>query len=156
MGEQLGGFLYGTIVVLAVIVAGAQSYRDKPGYVLALVVVTTGVFWLAHVYAHGLARSVSRDERLTVAELRNIARHEWAIVEAGGPPMIPVVLAILGVLSPPTAYWLAMGIGLAVLTADGLLFARAMGFRPFATLAVMAANVALGVVLVVLKFVVTH
>lgn len=156
MGEQLGGFLYGTIVVLAVIVAGARAYRDEPGHVVALVLITTGTFWLAHVYAQGLARSVSRSERLSVAELRRIARHEGAIVKAGGPPVLPLLLAMFGVMSPQTAYWIAMAIGLTVLGIDGLLFARALRLRPLAAIGVTAANLALGVVLVALKLVVTH
>jgi hypothetical protein len=156
MGEQLGGFLYGTIVVLAVIVAGAKAYPDAPGHVLALVVVTTGVFWLAHVYAHGLAHSVSRAERLSIAELGHIARHEGALVKAGGPPAIPLLLAMFGAMSPVTAYWVALAIGLTVLGIDGLLFARALRMRPLAAIAVTAGNLALGVVLVVLKLLVTH
>ena len=155
-GEQLGGFLYGTIVVLAVIAAGARANRDAPGTMLALVLITTGTFWLAHVYAHGLARSVTAKERPSFAELLDVARHEAAIVKACGPPMVPVVLAILGVLSPSTSYWCAMGIGLAVLAIDGLLFARALRLSPLAALGVTAANLALGVLLVIMKLLVTH
>lgn len=156
MGEQLGGFLYGTIVVLAVTVAGAKAYSHAPGHVLVLVLVTTGTFWLAHVYAHALAHSVSRAEPLSYAELRHIARHEGAIVKAGGPPMLPVVVAMFGAISPATAYWLALAIGLTVLGVDGLLFARALRLGPLAALGVTAANLALGVLLVALKLLVTH
>ena len=156
MGERLGGFIYGTIVALSVIVGGARAYPHDPGHVAVLVVITTGVFWLAHVYAHGLAHSVSRDERLSFAELGQIARHEGAIVKAGGPPAIPLLLAMFGAMSPGTAYWVALAIGLAVLGIDGLLFARALRMRPLAAIAVTAGNLALGVVLVVLKLLVTH
>src|SRR5262249_19004441 len=58
MGERLGGFIYGTIVALSVIVAGARAYPHGAGHIAALVIVTNVVFWLAHVYAHGLAHSV--------------------------------------------------------------------------------------------------
>jgi hypothetical protein len=47
LGERLGGFVYGTIVVLAVVVTGAKAYPHEPGHVAALVVMTTVVFWLA-------------------------------------------------------------------------------------------------------------
>src|SRR3954468_11864008 len=40
MGERLGGFLYGTLVALAVIVAGAKAYPHEPGHVAALVAIT--------------------------------------------------------------------------------------------------------------------
>ena len=55
MGERLGGFIYGTVVVLSVLVAGARAYPGDAGRIALLAVVTSLVFWLAHVYAHGVA-----------------------------------------------------------------------------------------------------
>jgi hypothetical protein len=76
MGERLGGFIYGTVVVLAVVVAGGKAFPDGPGHIAVLVVITTLVFWVAHVYAHGLAYSVAHDQHRSLAELRHIARRE--------------------------------------------------------------------------------
>ena len=105
MGERLGGFVYGTIVVLAVVVAGGKAYPEQPGIVATMVVITTGVFWLAHVYSHALAHSVSRDQQLSLAELRQIARREAAIIEAGVPSLVALLLGSLGVFSGETAIW---------------------------------------------------
>ena len=99
MGERLGGFIYGTVVVLAVVVAGARAFPHEPGHIAVLVVITTLVFWVAHVYAHGLAYSVAHDQHLSLAELRHIARQEGSIVEAGVPPLAALVLGAFGVLS---------------------------------------------------------
>jgi hypothetical protein len=156
MGERLGGFVYGTVVVLAVIAAGARAYPGQPGYVAALVLVTTGVLWLAHVYAHGLAHSVSRDEHLSRAELRHIARHELSIVEAGVPSVVALLLGAAGVLEANTAVWIAIGLGLAVLAAQGFIFARVEGLGRLGTLGVVAGNLALGLLLVALKVLVGH
>jgi hypothetical protein len=156
MGERLGGFLYGTIVVLAVIVAGAKAFPNEPGHVAALVAITTVVFWLAHVYAHALAHSVSRDEPLSRAALRHIARREGALIEAGVPPTVALLLGWLGVVSARTSFWLALGLGLTVLATDGVIFARTERLGTLATLGVMAANLALGLVLVGMKVVVVH
>jgi len=156
MGERLEGFIYGTIVALAVLVAGARAFPHEAGHIAALVVATTIVFWLAHVYAHGLGRSVARDRRLTLAELRDVARHEWAIVEAAMLPALPLLLAAFGLISTRFAVWLALGIGLAVLAAEGLLFARVERLGWMGTLAVVSINLALGASLIVLKLVVTH
>ena len=41
IAERLGGFVYGTIVVLSVIVAGAKAYPDDTTRIAVLVVVTT-------------------------------------------------------------------------------------------------------------------
>ena len=71
-GERLSGFIYGTIVVLAVIVGGDRAYPDDAGRIAAMVGVTSIVLWLAHVYAHAVERSVAHDEHLSVAELRRI------------------------------------------------------------------------------------
>jgi hypothetical protein len=156
MGERLGGFVYGTIVVLAVVVAGGKAYPGQPGHVAILVVITTGVFWLAHVYSHGLAHSVSRDERLSLTELRQIARREASIIEAGLPPVVALLLGSLGVFSGETAVWIALVLGLAVLGAEGIIFARTARLGWLGTLAVVTANVALGLVIVGMKLIVTH
>jgi hypothetical protein len=156
MGERLGGFVYGTIVTLAIIAAGARAYPDQPGYIAALVVVTTGVLWLAHVYSHGLAYSVSRDEHLSRADLAHIARRELSIVEAGVPSVLALLLGAVGLFDADTAVWIALGLGLAVLAAQGIIFARAERLGRLGTLGVVAANLALGLLLVVLKVLVAH
>jgi hypothetical protein len=156
MGERLGGFVYGTIVVLAVIVAGAKAYPEHPGHVGLLVAITTAVLWLAHVYAHGLAHGVEADERISLAGLRRIARREAAILEAGVPSLIALFLGSLGAFSGRTAVWLALALGLAVLVAAGIVFARAERLGRLATLGVVTANLALGLLLIGMKLTVTH
>ena len=152
MGERLGGFIYGTIVVLAVVVAGARAYPHGAGHVAGLVAVTSVALWLAHVYAHGLAHSVGRDQHLSFAELR----HEGSIVEAALPPLAALVLGSVGVISARTAVWAAIGLGLGVLAAQGVTVARVERLGRLGTLGVVAANVSFGVLLVGLKLVVTH
>jgi hypothetical protein len=156
MGERLGGFIYGTIIVLAVVVAGAKAYPDDAGRIAAMVAITSAVFWLAHVYSHGLARAVARDEHLSLAELRELARHEGSIVEAAIPPIAVLLLGAFGLISTKAAVWGAYGVGLAVLVVAGLTFARVERLGRLGTLAVVAANLGLGVVLVGLKLLVTH
>jgi hypothetical protein len=156
MGERLGGFIYGTIVVLAVVVAGARAYPDDAGHIAALVAFSAVALWLAHVYAHGLAHSVARDEHLSVAELRYIARREGSIIEAAVPPFAVLLLGALGVLSTHVAVWAAFGLGLAVLAAQGVTFARVERLGWLGTLVVVAANLSLGVLLIGLKLFLTH
>jgi hypothetical protein len=155
-GERLGGFIYGTIVVLAVIIAGARAYPGEAGHIAALVAVTSAVFWLAHVYAHALSYSVARDQHLSLEALRLIARHEASIMEAAVPPVAALLVGALGIVSARAAVWIAFGLGLAVLMAQGLTFARVERLGWLATLVVVAANLGLGVVLVGLKLVVSH
>jgi hypothetical protein len=156
MGERLGGFIYGTIVVLAVLVAGAKAYPDAAGRIAALVAITSIVFWLAHVYAHSLGQSVATDEHLSMSELRHIARREGSLVEAAVPPLAALMLGAFGLLSTRGAVWLAFGLGLAVLAVQGVVFARVERLGRLGTLAVVTANLGLGVVLVGLKLLVSH
>lgn len=156
LGERLSGLIYGTIIALAVLVAGAKAYPDAAGRTAVLVAVTSVVFWLAHVYAHSLAHSVAKDEHLSLAELRFIARREASIVEAAIPPCAALLLGAFGLVSTKVAVWIAFVLGLAVLAAQGVVFARAERLGRLGTLTVVAANLALGVVLVALKLLVAH
>jgi len=155
-GERLGGFIYGTIVALAVVVAGARAYPHAAGHIAILVAATSVALWVAHVYAHGLALSVSRDEHLTLSELRHIARREGSIVEAALPPLGALLLGALGLISTQLAVWAAFGFGLVVLAAQGITVARVERLGRLGTVAVVAGNVSLGVLLVGLKLIVTH
>jgi hypothetical protein len=156
MGERLGGFIYGTIVVLSVVIAGGRAYPTDPGHVAAIVAVTIVVFWLAHVYAHGLAHSVSHDEHLSFAELRQIAHRESSLLEAALPSVVALLAGSLGLISENAAIWLALALGLVVLAAQGLLFARAERLAWLGTLVVVALNLGFGIFLIALKLVVSH
>ena len=156
MGERLGGFIYGTIVVLSVLVAGSRAYPDDAGRIAVLVVVTSTVFWLAHVYAHGVADSIGREEHISLPDLRRMARREGAIVEATLPPVVALLLGAVGVLSTDAAVWLAFALGLAVLAIEGVVVARVERFEALGTVVMVAANLTLGLALVVLKLVVAH
>jgi len=156
MGARLGGFVYGTIVVLSVLVAGARAYPHSAGRIAGLVLASSVVFWVAHVYAHGISESITDDERLSVADLRRIARHEASIVEASLPPLVALLLGALGVVSTQSAVWLAFALGLLVLFVEGIVVARVERLAALGTVAVVAANLALGLSLVALKLVVGH
>ena len=154
IAERLGGFVYGTIVVLSVIVAGAKAYPDDTTRIAVLVAVTTIVFWLAHAYAHALAETVRSNEHLTFAEVRRIGRHEAALVQAGVPSIVVLLLGSLGLFKADTSIWLAVAFGLAVLAVSGVVFARVEGLGRSGTIAVVTVNLALGLLLVALKLLV--
>jgi hypothetical protein len=156
MGERLSGYIYGTIVALSVIVGGARAFPHEPGHIAALVAVTCLTFWLAHVYAHALGHAVHRGEHVTFAEVLGIARREASVLEAAVPPVVALLLGAVGVFGATTSVWIAFGLGLAVLAAQGFVFARVERLGRVATVAVVAVNLGLGLVLVLLKLIVTH
>lgn len=155
-GERIAGFIYGTIVALSVVVAGAKAYPDSTAHVAVLVAITTVVFWMAHVYSYSLAHSVASNEHLSFGEVRSIGRREAAIVGAAVPPVAVLLLGELGLFGATTAYWAALGIGLVVLAAAGILFARIERLGALATIVVVTVNVGLGVILMALKVIVGH
>jgi len=139
-----------------VLAAGAKSYPHNAWKIVVLLAVTTAVFWLAHVYAHGLGHVLAQDRHLSLGELRRIARHEAAIVEAALPPLAAMLLAAFGLISTRASIWIAYGLGLAVLVTTGLVFARVERLGWLGTLMVVALNLTLGLILVALKLAVTH
>jgi hypothetical protein len=156
MGERLAGFIYGTIVALAVVVAGSRAYPHASGRIAALVAVTSAALWLAHVYAHAVGTAVAEDEHLSLAELRGIARREGSIVEAAVPPVAALLLGAVGIVSTQVAIWLAIALGLVVLAAQGIVFSRVERLGRLATAGVVLANAAFGLVLIALKLLLTH
>ena len=156
LGEQLAGFVYGTIVVLSVIVTGAKAFPHELGHIAVLVAVTTIVFWLAHVYAHVLAFSIGHDTHLSLGEFGHIARREASILAAGVPPEAALVLGGIGVLSAHFAIWLSFGLGLAVLGVAGIVFARVERLGRVRGIMAVLANLSLGIVLIGLKVIVVH
>jgi hypothetical protein len=155
-GERLGGYIYGEIIVLATIVAGAQAYKHGAGHIAVLVVATTAVFWLAHLYAHALAESIRRGEHLSWSELKEVAGRESSIIEAAVLPVLLLALGSLGIVSVHLAVWLAFAAGLGVLVTEGFAFARMEKLGPLATTAIVASNLGMGLLLVALKLGVSH
>jgi prepilin signal peptidase PulO-like enzyme (type II secretory pathway) len=156
LGERLSGFVYGTVVVLSVLVAGARAFPDSSARIAVMLLVTSAVFWLAHVYAHVLSHSVVHGEHLSRRELRRIARRESSLIEAAAPPLAALLLGVADVVPTKTAVWIAFGLGLVVLAAAGLLFSRFERLGVVATVGVVAANLGLGLILVALKVLVAH
>jgi hypothetical protein len=64
-------------------------------------------------------------------------------------------LGEVGVLAPKTAVWGAIGVGLAVLAVQGIVFARIEKLGALATIVVVTVNLSLGIVLIGLKVLVT-
>jgi hypothetical protein len=154
--EDLAGTVYGTIVVLAVIAAGSSPAKVASWQLIALVVSTTLILWLGHIYAHGLAESVNAGRRLDGADLRRLARREAALPLAALGPGLALLLGAAGLIDERTAVWLALGLGVGTLGAEGFRYARLENLGAARTLLTITANVALGVAIVLLKIAVTH
>jgi hypothetical protein len=152
---SIAGTIYGTIVVMGAIAAGAAA--DLDAWRLApVVVVTVVVLWIAHVYAHSVGESIERGRTLDRAELMSVGRRELAIPLAAVAPTAALLLGAAGVLREATAVWLAFGAGLAALLVQGLRVARLERLGRLATVASVGLNLAFGLVIVLLKSLVGH
>ena len=152
--ENLAATVYGTIVVMGAIAAGAQDL--DAGRLAAVVTATVLVLWIAHFYSDTLAESINRGRRLDLAELTHVARQELGILLAAVAPVTALVLGALGVLKETTAGWLAMAFGLATLAVQGFRYAGVERLGRAATVVSVALNVGLGLCIVALKAVVSH
>jgi hypothetical protein len=154
VGNRIASTVYGTITVMATLTAFANTKR--PWELTTLVATTVVVLWIAHLYAHGLAESISLRQPLRLDELAHIAHNELGIVLAAVLPTAALLLGVAGVLDESTCVWIAIGISLATLAAQGFRYARveAVGWK--GTLTAVGANLALGLFVVALKVTVHH
>jgi hypothetical protein len=152
---EIAGTVYGTIVVMGALVAGSKGEAD-PARLGAIVTGTVLVLWLAHVYSHALGETITRGRRIDREELIDVARRELAIPLAAVAPLAVLVLGAVGVLRETTAIWIALLIGLLTLAVGGLAYARIERLGGGGTLAVVAVNLAFGLVLVGLKAALVH
>jgi hypothetical protein len=148
--------VYGTIVAMSALAAGASAFSHDLWRLTAVVAVGSIVFWIAHVYAHSLGETIALGRRLNVAELRSVARREASIVFAAILPAGALALGALGVFEDRLAVWLALGAGTATLGVQGVRYARIERLGPAASAFAVALNVGLGGVIIALEVLVGH
>ena len=152
----IAGSVYGTIVVMGTLTAGSAGVRADASDLAIVTSATVIVLWLAHVYAHGLGESLERTRAVTRAELVGIMHKESSIPLAAVGPVCALLLGAASVLKESTAVWVAFGIGVATLAAQGVRYARAEQLGRTGTFLAVAVNLALGLSLVLLKTAVVH
>jgi len=154
--ERIAGTVYGTIIVMSVLAAGAKAYRHQPWRLLVIAGVSVFVLWLAHVYAHGLGESLKFGRRVTVSELLSIARREYSMVAAAILPLAAVALGAAGVLEGRTSVVLALWLGVVALAAQGIRYAQLEHLTRGATVVTVGVNLAIGLSLVALEVLIAH
>ena len=153
-GDNLAGGIYGTILVISLVAAVDAKRRIWQS--IALIELTTLVFWLAHVYAFALATSLERRTRVSLREVRSLAVHEWPLLQASILPLLALIAGGIGLFAVHTAFAVAIAIGVVTLASWGFVFARKERLGPLATTVVVATNTAFGLVVVALKVFVSH
>lgn len=154
--QTIAGTVYGTIIVMSVIAAGAKAYEHQLWRLVALAGGSSVVLWLAHVYAHGLGESLILGRHLTVEELASIARREYSVIAAAILPLVAVGLGAAGVLAQRASVQLALWLGVAVLAAQGVRYARMEHLSGRAACVAVGLNLAIGLGIVALEVLIAH
>ena len=103
-----------------------------------------------------MSESITLSRRLTLDELRHIARREAGLLFAAGLPIAALIVGATGAIDETPAVWLALAIGLVTLGVEGVRYARLEALGRTATLVAVAANVSLGLLVVALKVGLAH
>lgn len=149
------GGVYGSMLAASVVI-GAGSLGSFPRAELVLLLVLTSlVFWIAHVHAELFGARLARhtpDRRVIL----RVCRDEWPIVKAAVPPSAAVAVSPLLGLDVQGALWLALSVAVAGQVGWSVAAARRAGASRRLVATTASVNVLLGLVIVVLKIALTH
>jgi hypothetical protein len=153
-GRGIPGAIYGTVVAMSTITAAAASRSSEA--VAVMVATTATVFYVAHVYAHAMGDSIHSSTPISWASLVDLARREVTIPLAAVLPVAALLLGAAGWVERAAAAWLAIAVGVASLTAQGVAYARIERLGPARAAAAVGANLVLGLTIVGFKAAVSH
>ncbi len=152
--HNYAGAIYGTILATSVVAGLSEGGQVADGPAALVVLSTSIVFWIAHVYAGLLGQHLERHGGLTWSRLHRVARHERPILASGLPPAAVLALGTIGIFERDTAYAVAIGIGVLSLVLWGVAYAREQGYGLVGMLVAGLLNGLLGFLIVGLKVVV--
>jgi hypothetical protein len=149
--RNVGNAIYGLILATSVIAVSREYTGDNAGITAVTVIVTAGVFWLAHVYAEVLALEVDERHVPTPGEIRRVLAREWPMVQAGVLPTLVLLLGPLDVVPDTSAQDAALAVCLVELGLTGVAAARSAGARGAVVVVSGAVALSLGVAVTLLK-----
>ena len=150
-GRRAAPAIYGQILSTAVVATLSEDPDYAVSDVLIAVVVTTIVFWLAHVFAESTARRLTMDRNIRLDEIFVVAREESTMVLAAIPTILVLALGWWEALSRTLALDLAIAAGIAELVGLGFIIARRSGFRFWGTVGSIVLTASFGLIIVGLK-----
>ena len=142
--------IYGLILATSVI-AVSREYDSNAARISLTVLVTSVVFWLAHVYARALGRAITQHRMLNRSEMREVLRHDWPLVEVTVPLVLILALGALDIMPDKAAILAATLVALVELAAAGAYAARRSGAGVRWTIVSAVIAVILGSAVVLLK-----
>jgi hypothetical protein len=145
--------IYGLIVTAAVLASAGGTLRTVP---MGLAIfVTLVVYWVAEEYAQ-LEAHASAGHLPTWRHVRSALAAKWPMVSASYVPLLALVAARILSATPANAAYIALAVTVVMLTIYGWSAGRASRLRGIALFLMTAAAGALGVLMILLKIVITH
>ncbi|MEU9118851.1 hypothetical protein AB0C96_03150 [Streptomyces sp. NPDC048506] len=149
------GAVYGSLLAASVVV-GAGALGPAPWLGLALLLLCTGaVFWAAHVFARLFGAHIVQHPWHR-AEIRRVCRDERPIVAAAVPPAVAAAIAGGIGLDYGGVAWLALAVALVGQVGWAMAATTRAGAPASLTLTAGAANMLLGLLIVVVKAALQH
>ncbi len=145
--------VYGSLLVTTLLVVESQA-TVSPDYIGLSILITIGVFWIAHAWAEIVGLRVRGPIALT--GVRQVVRDQATILAAAIAPVAVLVLRHTGLYPIDTAIALALIVSLVQLFIWGIVVGRAARVSWPATFVIAAIDFALGLVVVGLKVVAIH
>jgi hypothetical protein len=149
--EGLATAIYGTILSTALIAAYSEDPNSDAVQVGIAVFVAALVFWVAHAFSDLLAHGLVLREGGGLARVRGELAREWPLVTGAALPLLPLLLAPLGILSDYNAESVAIASGVVLLTAVGTVIAWRRGAGLIGIAFSAAASAVFGIIVVALK-----
>jgi hypothetical protein len=146
--------IYGTIVVSAVLAAGGAHLRTVP--LAVTVFVTLLVYWAAEGYAELLGEHAHAGRLPTWSDVRASLAGIWPMVTASYLPLLSLLVARVLGADTKTAATVALVVAIALLLVQGWMGGKAARLQGLRLLVVTLVAGAFGVMMILLKLLVTH
>jgi hypothetical protein len=148
-GRRLVAGIYAAIITAAILDTAGD--RLPTGALVAAVVITLLVYWLAEEYAELLGEQAAGGKLPSRAYVRGALAATWPMVSASFLPLLALVLARLAGASASVAANIGLAAAIMLLTAHGWLAGRAAKLRGWRLLLAASVAAALGLVMIALK-----
>jgi hypothetical protein len=143
--------IYGTILVSALIALAEENENDFD--TMWVVVVTSFVFWIAHVFAATVANHGKRNgEEIAIGDAFSLAvRHSAGLLTSAMIPILFLALGAIDVIPTEVAYYMALTVGVVILFLLGLMALAERGAAWPVRIAGGLATALLGAIVIALK-----
>ncbi len=153
---EFAGAVYGSLLAASVVAGSTAEGEPPPAAELVALLIGTGVvFWIAHVYAEIVSHGLPGGS-LDWAKMRAVAKREWPLAQASFPPAVTAIFISAFGASDAAAAWSALGVAVVTQVSWSVAVARQSGATRGVVVLSGVANLVLGLVIVTLKTLVGH